>query len=83
LIAYLSSGDSVVDQITVYLFPMIAVASSIPIYSIIVRYNLIENEICSARWANFWAVVFPWVLAIPLTAVGALFAGVSSRPSSS
>jgi hypothetical protein len=60
---------SVVDQITVYLFPLIAVASSIPIYSIIVRYNLIENRICSTRWANFWAVVFPWFLAIPLTAV--------------
>lgn len=66
-------GNSIFDQISVYLFPLIVVASSIPIYSIIIRYNLIENHICSTRWANFWAVVFPWLLVIPLTAGNNVF----------
>ncbi len=59
---------TIFDQITVYLFPIIVVASGIPVYSIIVRYNLVENNICGLRWANFFAVILPWLLAIPLTA---------------
>jgi hypothetical protein len=57
----------------VYLFPIIAVASSIPVFSIIIRYNLMENGICGKFWANVWAVVLPWVLAVPLTAGNTIF----------
>eukprot|EP01123_Difflugia_compressa_P011689 TRINITY_DN4763_c0_g1_i1.p1 TRINITY_DN4763_c0_g1~~TRINITY_DN4763_c0_g1_i1.p1 ORF type:complete len:321 (-),score=42.02 TRINITY_DN4763_c0_g1_i1:62-943(-) len=52
-------------QIGVYVFPLAVVATSIPIYSIIVRYNLIENQICGKAWANFFAVVLPWLVVIP------------------
>jgi hypothetical protein len=61
-----------VTEITVYLFPLIGMASSIPVYSIIVRYNLIENKICNKFWANMWAVVFPWVMVVPFYSGGLL-----------
>ena len=37
----------VMARITVYAFPIITQLSSIPIYSIMIRYNLIENKICN------------------------------------
>jgi hypothetical protein len=46
-----------------YLFPIVALLSGIPVFSIIVRYNLIENGV-SKLWANFWAVLFPWTAAL-------------------
>lgn len=46
-----------------YLFPIVALLSGIPVFSIIVRYNLIENG-TSKLWANFWAVFFPWAAAL-------------------
>jgi hypothetical protein len=46
-----------------YLFPIVALLSGIPVFSIIVRYNLMENG-TSKLWANFWAVFFPWAAAL-------------------
>lgn len=60
------------------MFPLVVVSSSIPIYCIIIRYNLIENGLCSLRWANFWACVFPWLLVIPLTGGNAVFNNVAN-----
>lgn len=37
------------SQICVYLFPIIAFQSSIPVFSIIIKYNLTQNGICSKR----------------------------------
>lgn len=34
-------------QITVLMFPIVALVSSIPIVSIIIRYNLLQNKICN------------------------------------
>jgi len=39
--------------------------STIPVFSVVIRYNLVENNLCRKITANFWAVVFPWILAIP------------------
>ena len=76
-----ASGGSLLTQISVYLFPLIAVASSIPVFSIIIRYNLMENGICGKLWANVWAVVLPWVLAVPLTAGNTIFNDVATYTS--
>jgi hypothetical protein len=46
-----------------YLFPIVALLSGIPVFSIIVRYNLMENGVGKV-WANFWAVFFPWAAAL-------------------
>jgi len=52
-------------RISVYLFPLSVIATSIPIYSIIVRYNLLENKVCNKPVANFIAVILPWIVVIP------------------
>jgi len=57
---------------TLYLFPVVGFINGIPIYSVIVRYNLIENKICKKHAANFWAVIVPWIIALPVYA-GAWF----------
>jgi len=36
----------------------------IPVYSIIVRYNLLDAKVCGQGWANFWGVIFPWIISI-------------------
>ncbi len=61
------SSDAKVAPITklgVYLFPFIALLSSIPIFSIVVRYNLIESKLCSEKWAHFWSIFAPWIGAL-------------------
>lgn len=47
-----------------YIFPLAVLVTSIPIYSIIIRYNLLENRICGKVLANVFAVIFPWVAAL-------------------
>jgi hypothetical protein len=49
----------------VYLFPIVAIVSSIPVFSIVIKYNCIENG-WTPRAAVLWGVVFPWIVAIPL-----------------
>jgi hypothetical protein len=52
-------------SLSVYLFPIASVVSSIPIFSIVIKYNLIENGFSNT--AGFaWGVLFPWMLAFPL-----------------
>jgi len=60
-----SPQGGLISSICVYLFPISVVATSIPIYSIIVRYNLLENKICGKPMANFIGVILPWLVTIP------------------
>ena len=77
-----ASNGSVLSEVSVYLFPLIAVASSIPVFCIIVRDNLLESKLCRRRgWANLWAVVLPWILVIPLTAGNSVFNAVTTYTS--
>jgi len=50
---------------SVYLFPFVAILSSIPVFSIVVKYNCIENGM-SRRFSFFWGIIFPWLAAAPL-----------------
>jgi hypothetical protein len=50
---------------SVYLFPIAAVVSSIPIFSIVIKYNLLENGF-SNKSSFAFAVLFPWLLGFPL-----------------
>ncbi len=70
-----SSGEDILGKLTgkgvatyarvvAYLFPTVALLSDIPVLSIIMRYNLLENKVCSRGWANFWSVVLPWLIAL-------------------
>lgn len=72
-----SGNRTIIDQISVYLYPLIAISTSIPVFSIIMRYNIVENGIMSARWANVICVLLPWLLVIPMTAGNNVFNTVS------
>eukprot|EP01027_Heterolobosea_sp_BB2_P018639 GEZU01026226.1.p1 GENE.GEZU01026226.1~~GEZU01026226.1.p1 ORF type:complete len:439 (+),score=117.50 GEZU01026226.1:777-2093(+) len=52
-------------SISVYLFPIVVLLSSIPVLSIIIKYNIVENNLCRPLFANFWAVILPWLISIP------------------
>ena len=47
------------------MFPIVAVVSSIPVFSIVIKYNLIENGFSNSV-GIFWGVLFPWIVAFPL-----------------
>ena len=50
---------------SVYLFPIVAILSSIPVFSIVIKYNCIENGF-SKTFGTVWGVLFPWIVAAPL-----------------
>src|SRR4051794_29583989 len=53
-------------KITFFLFPACVNLTSIPVFSIMQRYNLVESGVCGHRMALFIAVCVPWLIAIPL-----------------
>jgi len=67
-----------VSRICVYLFPAVALMSSIPVFCIIIRYNITESGIVKRKLiANFWAVVFPWILSILFYTGAGLFSVIN------
>ena len=59
------AGASALLKVSVYAFPIVAVVSSIPVFSIVIKYNLVENGF-SKRAGFVWGVLFPWLAALPL-----------------
>ncbi|KAF9186672.1 hypothetical protein BGZ50_002384 [Haplosporangium sp. Z 11] len=53
------------SRIAGYTFPIVALITSIPVNTIVLRYNLIQSGTCSKGWANFLAGGMPWMLALP------------------
>lgn len=58
-------GCFILSRISGYFIPAAIFVTSIPVYAIIVRYNLIDNNLCNKYWAFFFSVIFPWLIAIP------------------
>lgn len=56
----------IVTRCSVYLFTLTAVMSGIPIFSIVIKYNLMENGFTKIS-AIFWGVIFPWIVGFPLS----------------
>jgi hypothetical protein len=57
---------SKVAKITFFLFPACVNLTSIPVFSIMQRYNLVESGACGPKTALAIAVGVPWLVAIPL-----------------
>lgn len=55
-----------IAKVTFFLFPACVNLTSIPVFSIMQRYNLVESGLCGKRMAMFLAGVLPWLIAIPL-----------------
>eukprot|EP00392_Amoebophrya_sp_AT5.2_P004872 g4881.t1 len=54
-------------RFTCYAYPVVASLTGVPLCSIVCRYNLLEQQLCTTeRSANFWAILVPWMFAIPL-----------------
>ena len=58
-----AADSSIVTQVSVYFFTILVIGLSVPMYSIIVRYNLYVGEVLGKFWSAVWGVVFPWLLA--------------------
>ncbi|KAF9516504.1 hypothetical protein BS47DRAFT_1315345 [Hydnum rufescens UP504] len=61
---------SVIAVISVYAFPVAVLITSIPVFMIIIRYNLLRGNICSKPWAIFWSSILPWIVVIPFQTNG-------------
>lgn len=71
LITVILNGGKGVTGLTracAYIFPPVVLWSGIPVFSIIVRYNLLQEEVCGPRMANLIAVISPWVFSLFLYA---------------
>ncbi|KAI8328070.1 hypothetical protein BD560DRAFT_417469 [Blakeslea trispora] len=66
ILAILSAHGSIASKVMAYLFPVCALVTSIPVFSIVIRSNLLRGEICNHKWAIFWSNLFPWIVCIPL-----------------
>ena len=60
------SGATAFTRTCAYIFPPVVLWSGIPVFSIIVRYNLLQEGLCGPRAANFIAVVSPWIFSLLL-----------------
>ncbi len=54
-----------IGKISVYLYPIIQNITSIPVFCIIIRYNL-QNSGLTKYVSNFISILVPWLLSIPL-----------------
>ncbi|ORX56222.1 hypothetical protein DM01DRAFT_1303639 [Hesseltinella vesiculosa] len=66
ILTILGQSGVVASQVTCYLFPIVALVSSIPVFTIVIRSNLIRGQICSRNWAIFLSNFLPWFVCIPL-----------------
>ena len=70
ILGLLSSSSKAIPHLweatryTASVFSLVALVSGIPVFSIIIRYNVLEQKLCSPLWANLFAVVFPWLVAL-------------------
>lgn len=65
-----SSRPNIVALISTYVFPVAVLITSVPVFVIVVRYNLLRGNICSNRMAIFLSAVVPWLIAIPFQTRG-------------
>lgn len=49
-----------------YIYPIVSLMSGIPVFSIVVRENLLEGKVCNRFWAIVIACGFPWLISVPL-----------------
>ncbi|KAI9496784.1 hypothetical protein BDB00DRAFT_889615, partial [Zychaea mexicana] len=66
ILTLLSNESTVASKVTTYLFPICALVTSIPVYVIVIRCNLLRGGLCGRRWAVFWSNLLPWIISIPL-----------------
>ena len=61
----LNQSGNTLMRVTYFVFPVVVNLTSIPIFSIVIKYNFLSNQVVSKPVASFIAVVLPWLLTIP------------------
>jgi len=59
------SSLNAIGGATTYIFSVAILMVSIPVFSIIVRNNLVQNKICGYKTATFFSHVLPWICVLP------------------
>ncbi|RIA89509.1 hypothetical protein C1645_738582 [Glomus cerebriforme] len=59
-----SSHRNIVTDIATFLFPLAVLLTSIPVYSIVVRYNLERSGLCERRMATLLSTFLPWIIVL-------------------
>jgi len=62
VLEHIADGSSVFTQISVYVFSLSTIGLGIPIFCIIMRYNLYVGNVTSAWGSKFWGAIFPWLV---------------------
>ncbi|RKP12372.1 hypothetical protein BJ684DRAFT_1466, partial [Piptocephalis cylindrospora] len=67
ILSVLNSPDiaaGTIARISVFIFPVATLVTSIPVYTIVVRYNLVRGRVCGRKLALVLSVAVPWLIAI-------------------
>mmetsp|Transcript_176076 Transcript_176076/g.559408 ORF Transcript_176076/g.559408 Transcript_176076/m.559408 type:complete len:459 (-) Transcript_176076:104-1480(-) len=56
---------NVLIQFSVYMFPIVGEVSSIVVFSIVIKYNLVENGF-SKTFSNVFGIALPWMVSLPV-----------------
>ncbi|GBC08293.1 hypothetical protein RclHR1_00800020 [Rhizophagus clarus] len=60
-----SSHRNILTDIATFLFPLAVLLTSIPVYSIVVRYNLERSGLCKRKMAILLSTLLPWIIVLP------------------
>ena len=59
----LSSQVGLTTRLCATLFGVVIIGFGVPIFCVIMRYNLVSGGLCSEGWAHVWSSVLPWACA--------------------
>lgn len=57
-----SSAVGNTTRVCAAMFGVVIIGLGIPIFCVLMRYNLVVGGVCNNRWATFWGAVFPWLI---------------------
>merc|ERR1712228_537758 len=55
-----AQGVWFITKVSSFLFGVLVIGLGIPVFCIVMRYNLFAGGICNNRWATVMGVVVPW-----------------------
>ncbi len=81
ILSVMAHGDPadtpMIVRISVYIFSISVIGFGIPLFAVVMRYNLYLGGMCSHGWSLFWSAVFPWCFSFALYQGSAFFAFVN------
>ncbi|KAH8548355.1 hypothetical protein BGW37DRAFT_506885 [Umbelopsis sp. PMI_123] len=66
ILDFLRTDGWIASKVAVYMFPLVALVTSVPVFTIVIRSNLLRGQICGKYLAHFLASGAPWLVVIVL-----------------